>query len=595
MEENSNDPLYKLRHSLAHVLAQAVLEIRPKSKLGFGPPIDTGFYYDFFLDEPLTHDDLADLEKRMRKIIGARQEFTQGMRTAAEAVEFLKQSDQNFKVEYCEELIKQGETEIGFYTNGPFIDMCRGPHLEHTGNIPPDCFQLDSLAGAYWRGNEKNPQLTRIYGIAFKNKIDLADFIKRRELTRARDHRKLGVELDIFTFSQEVGSGLPLWLPNGTVIREELEKLAKEEERKEGYVRVATPHITKDKLYYKSGHLPYYKDDMYAPIEIEGELFYLKPMNCPHHHEIYLSGKRSYRDLPLRLAEYGQVYRYESSGALSGLMRVRGFCQNDAHLYCRFDQAKQEFINVMHMHARYYEMFGITDYFMRFSKPDLNNLDKYINEPQKWLTAMDIMYEAMNETGYRYVEAEGEAAFYGPKIDFMIKSAIGNDYAISTNQLDFLATDTFNLKYTGEDGKEHPVYVIHRAPLGSHERFVAFLIEHFGGAFPVWLSPVQAMVVPIADRHNEYGKKVYDALFRSDAPSVFGGVRVQMDDSRESMQKKIRNAQMKKIPYMLVVGDKEMQDGTIAVRLRDGSNLGTMSIDSFLERISGEIRTRAAK
>jgi threonyl-tRNA synthetase len=331
---------------------------------------------------------------------------------------------------------------------------------------------------------------------------------------------------------------------------------------------------------------------MYSPIDIDGEQFYLRPMNCPHHHQIYLAEPHSYRDLPLRLAEYGQVYRYENSGALSGLMRTRGFCQNDSHIYCRFDQAKTEFLKVMKLHARYYDMMGIKEYYMRFSKPDLNKLDKYVNEPAKWIAAMKIVQEAMDESGFPYVEAEGEAAFYGPKIDFMIKSVIGVEYAISTNQLDFLATERFGLTYKGEDGKDHPVYVIHRAPLGSHERFVAFLIEQFAGAFPTWLSPVQAVVVPIADRHNEYGQKVYELLRNADIPTANGGVRIELDDSRESMQKKIRNAQTRKIPYMLVVGDKEAQDNTVSVRLRNGTDLKAMSLDSLLERILTEVKQR---
>jgi threonyl-tRNA synthetase len=592
MEVKGNEKLYKIRHSLAHVLAQAVLQIRPTAKLAFGPPIDDGFYYDFLFDEPLTSENFADIEKRMRKIIGEQQKFVGSSLKASEAIEHLKKLGQNFKAEYCEELVSQGEKEIGFYVNGTFEDMCAGPHVEHTGQIPADCFQIDSLAGAYWRGSEKNPQLTRIYGLAFGNRKELDAFIQRREEAKKRDHRRLGQELKIFTYSDDVGQGLPLWMPNGTVLRDELEKLAKEEERRDGYVRVATPHLTKDKLYFRSGHLPYYKSDMYSPIEIDGEQFYLRPMNCPHHHQIYLAEQHSYRDLPLRLAEYGQVYRYENSGALSGLMRTRGFCQNDSHIYCTFDQAKAEFLKVMQLHARYYDMMGIKEYYMRFSKPDLNKLDKYVNEPEKWIAAMKIVQEAMDESGYPYVEAEGEAAFYGPKIDFMIKSVIGVEYAISTNQLDFLATERFGLTYKGEDGKEHPVYVIHRAPLGSHERFVAFLIEQFAGAFPTWLSPVQAVVVPIADRHNEYGKKVYELLRNADVPTAYGGVRVELDDSRESMQKKIRNAQTRKVPYMLVVGDKEAQDNTVAVRLRNGTDLKAMSLDSFLARFTLEVKQR---
>jgi len=376
------------------------------------------------------------------------------------------------------------------------------------------------------------------------------------------------------------------------VMRQELEHLAQTEERREGYMPVATPHITKETLYYRSRHLPYYKEDMYAPMDIDGENYYLKPMNCPHHHEIYNAGKHSYRELPLRIAEYGQVYRYEASGGLSGLMRVRGFDQNDAHIYCRYDQAKDEFLRVMRLHARYYELFGITDFYMRYSLPDMANIAKYVDAPEKWLAAMAIIKEAMDESGYPYKEVPGEAAFYGPKVDFMIKSVIGTEYAISTNQLDFLATETFDLKYTGEDGKDHPVYVIHRAPLGSHERFVAFLIEHYAGAFPVWLAPVQARLIPITDRAYDYAAKVKDRLFAEPVSNGTGGLRVDVDYSAERMQKKIREAQLQKIPYMLVCGDKEVEAGTVAVRLRSGKDLGAMPLDKFIERIKREAETR---
>ena len=396
----------------------------------------------------------------------------------------------------------------------------------------------------------------------------------------------------MFSFNEEVGAGLPIWLPNGAVIRSELERLAVQEERRDGYRRVSTPVITKEALYYRSGHLPYYKEDMYAPIEIEGENYYLRPMNCPHHHLVYAMRPRSYRELPYRIAEYGHCHRYEPSGALSGLMRVRSFTQNDAHIYCTFEQAKDEFIRVMQLHARYYELFDIKDYYMVFAKPDLSRLEKYINEPEKWLAAMEIVRQAMDESGYRYVERDGDAAFYGPKVDFAIKSVIGTEFAISTNQLDFLATERFNLRYIGEDGQEHPLYVIHRAPLGSHERFTAFLLEHYGGALPVWLSPVQVCVVPISDRHQDYAMKVRDILFAADIETGTGGLRVEVDFSSERMQKKIREAQLRRIPYTLVVGDAEEQADRVAVRQRGGTDLGSMDIGVFLERLRGEVVTR---
>jgi len=376
------------------------------------------------------------------------------------------------------------------------------------------------------------------------------------------------------------------------VIRQELEFLAVQEERKDGYKRVSTPEITKENLYIRSRHLAYYGEDMYSPIDIEGENYYLKPMNCPHHHMIYLATRHSYRELPLRLAEYGHCYRYEASGGLSGLMRVRGFTQNDAHIYCRFDQAKEEFIKVMRLHARYYDLMDIKEYYMRLSLPDLDKLDKYVDQPDKWLKALEIIKEAMKESGYAYVEGPGEAAFYGPKIDFMIKSAIGTEYTISTNQLDFLATQTFDLKYIGEDGADHPVYVIHRAPLGTHERFTAFLIEHYAGAFPVWLAPIQVRVIPISEKVADYAQKVMDTLFATPVVNGTAGLRVDIDTSNERMQKKIRDAQLQKIPYMLVVGEREAAEGKVAVRLRSGKDLGAMPLEQFTARIKQEAESR---
>ena len=604
--------LERMRHSASHLMAAAVYAIWPKAKFGVGPAIEYGFYYDIDLPVALTPKDLEKIEQKMREIKNKKVPYEKIEMPIDEAITKMERLGQTYKVELLELLKDKGSTavaketgdddavgvseesngdlKVSFYKTGEFVDLCRGPHVDTSADV--GVFKLTNIAGAYWRGNEKNPQLQRIYGIAFNNEEDLEKHLWQLEESRKRDHRKLGQELDLFTFSEDVGQGLPLWLPNGVVIREELEKLAKDEERKEGYVRVATPHITKDKLYYRSGHLPYYREDMYAPIEIEDEEFFLKPMNCPHHHQIYLARPHSYRELPLKLAEYGQVYRYEQSGVLSGIMRTRGFIQNDAHIYCRFDQAKDEFLKVMRLHARYYDMLGIKEYYMRFSQPDMSNLEKYVDAPEKWIAAMEIINQAMDESGYPYVKVEGEAAFYGPKIDFMIRSAIGNEYAISTNQLDFLATERFDLSYTGEDGKNHPVYVIHRAPLGSHERFIAFLIEHFAGAFPTWLAPIQAVIIPIADRHNEYAQQVYDQLFNAVVPTALGGIRVEIDTSRQSMQKKIRNAQVKKIPYMLVVGDRESEEGKVSVRLRRRVDLESMPTQSVIDRIRIEIETR---
>ncbi len=602
-----NTLLHTQRHSCAHLMAAALHKLWPNAQFGTGPAIENGFYYDVLLDKPLDENDLKQLEKEMRHMQKQRLAFVLQECDIDEAITKMAELKQNFKVELLRLLKEKGSTavaketgdddvvaesesgvsEVSLYQTGSFIDLCRGPHVEHTGHIP--AFKLTHLAGAYWRGDNTKPQLQRIYGLCFSTQEELDAEVWRLEQVKLRDHRRLGKELELFTFAEEIGVGLAIWLPKGTVLRDELEHLAQKEERRDGYMRVVTPHIAKEKLYYCSGHLPYYKDDMYDPIKIDEESYYLRPMNCPHHHMVYQSSPHSYRDLPLRISEYGQVYRYELSGALSGLMRTRGFCQNDAHIYCRFDQAKEEFLRVMQLHVRYYELMGIKDYYMRLSLPDLNKLDKYVNEPEKWLKALSILREAMQESGYPFKEVEGEAAFYGPKVDFMIKNVIGNEYAISTNQLDFLATERFNLNYTGDDGAKHPVYVIHRAPLGSHERFVAFLIEHYAGAFPLWLSPIQVRLIPIADRHVEYAQKVKDFLMNAEVHTGTCGLRVDMDDSAERMQKKIRNAQREKIPYMLIIGDKEVEDEKVAVRLRSGEDLGPIAVPDLLERLKTEI------
>jgi threonyl-tRNA synthetase len=578
-----------LRHDAAHVLAEAVKELFPETQVTIGPAIEDGFYYDFYRETSFSPDDLLTIEARMREIVKRDEKITREEWDRDQAVAFFKEMGEHYKAEIIASI--PDDQPISLYRQGNFIDLCRGPHLPSTRHLGT-AFKLTKLAGAYWRGDSNNVMLQRIYGTAWANEDQLAAYLHRLEEAEKRDHRKLGRELEIYSLTDAVGRGLPIWLPAGVVLRDELQWLSMQEERREGYVRVATPVLAKEQLYYQSGHLPYYQDDMYAAIEIEDERYRLRPMNCPHHHQVFLAKPQSYRDLPLRLSEYGHVFRYEASGGLNGLMRVRGMCMNDAHLYCRHDQAKAEFLKVMHLHARFYKLFGIDNFYMRFSKPDLNKLDKYVNEPEKWIAAMELLQEAMVESGLPFVEVVGEAAFYGPKIDFMIKSVIGTEYAISTNQLDFLATDRFNLRYTGEDGGDHPVYVIHRAPLGTHERFVAFLIEHYAGAFPTWLAPTQARVIPIADRHNAYAEQVRQTLF--DAPIVTGtgGLRVDVDDSTERMQKKIRNAQLAKIPYVLVIGDAEAAAGTVAVRLRGGQDLGSMPLDQLLARLTQEVQSR---
>jgi threonyl-tRNA synthetase len=583
------EALELIRHDMAHVLAMAVQALYPGTQVTIGPAIEDGFYYDFARSEPFTPEDLPKIEEEMRKIIKAGLPTRREVWPRDQAVEHFKGIGETYKAELIQSI--PANEDVSIYWHGDWHDLCRGPHFRTTAEVG-DAFKLTKIAGAYWRGDSRNAQLQRIYGTAWRDKKELEEYLHRLEEAEKRDHRRLGRELELFTFSPDVGAGLPLWMPNGMVIRQELEFLALNEERKDGYKRVATPHITKEALYYRSRHLPYYADTMYAPLDIDGENYYLRPMNCPHHHLIYGATRHSYRELPLRIAEYGQDYRYEASGGLTGLMRVRGFCMNDAHIYCRYDQAKDEFIRVMKLHARYYDLMDIKDYYMRLSLPDLGKLDKYVDEPQKWLDALAIIRQAMDESGLKYVEAKGEAAFYGPKIDFMIKSAIGTEYTISTNQLDFLATQTFDLKYIGEDGADHPVYVIHRAPLGTHERFTAFLIEHYAGAFPVWLAPIQARVIPISEKVGDYAQKVLDALFQAPVVNGTAGLRVDIDTSNERMQKKIRDAQISKIPYMLVVGEREAQEGKVAVRLRSGKDLGAMPLETFIARIKNEAESR---
>ena len=598
-----------MRHSCAHVMAAAISTLWPNAKFGVGPAISNGFYYDVLFPEPVKLEDLGNIERLMKKIKRNARHFKSYSLGIEDALQLFEQRNQDFKIELIGLLRDRGSTavaeetgdgnaaagdaglsEVQIYEVDGFIDLCRGPHVESTKEI--GSFKLHRLAGAYWRGNEHNAQLQRIYGLCFETEAELEAEIERLAQIKLRDHRRLGMDLDLFHLSPEVGPGLPLWLPNGTAMRDELEFLARQTERSAHYQRVATPHITNEALYYQSGHLPYYKDDMYAPMIIDDKSYYLRPMNCPHHHHIFLARPKSYRDLPVKLSEYGQVYRYEASGALSGIMRTRGFCQNDAHIYCRMDRAKDEFKAVMAMHAEYYKLFNIADFYMRLSLPDLGKLDKYVDQPDKWIVALGIIREAMAESGLPFVEAKGEAAFYGPKVDFIIKSAIGTEYAISTNQLDFLATERFGLTYIGEDGAEHPVYVIHRAPLGSHERFIAFLTEHYAAKFPVWLAPVQVIVLPISDKSTDYGRAVYERVREMQVVNGTAGVRVEFDDSSERMQKKIRSATIRQIPLMLVVGENEERAGTVSLRTRDGTDLGQIDTGVCLDVLKRTIEAR---
>lgn len=578
--KQSKEYLNNLRHSCAHLLAASVLELYPKAKRTIGPSIENGFYYDFdFGNTKISNEDLVKIEKKMKEIIKTWKGFEKQKVTVKEAKEFYK--DNEYKLELIEEFSAEGK-ELTFFNSGNYSDLCRGGHIEHP-NSEIKHFKLLSVAGAYWRGSEKNNMLTRIYGTCFPTKVELDKHLENLELAKKYDHRKLGQELGLFTISEQVGPGLILWMPKGNIIKEQIENWAKKTEEEWGYKRVTTPSITKSGLFHTSGHLPYYKDDMYPPMKLDDgeEEYFLKPMNCPHHHMIYSAEQRSYRDLPLRLAEYGNCYRYESSGELFGLMRVRGFAQNDAHIYCTEDQAVSEFVKVMKLHEYYYKTLGITDYHLELALRDPNDSKKYHGDEKMWIKAEKMMKEAVKQVDIPMVEKIGNAAFYGPKIDFIIHSKIGREFAISTNQIDLYMGDRFKLKYTDKDGKEKTPVIIHRAPLGSHERFIGFLIEHFGGAFPTWLSPIQIKVLPISEKHLDYANEIVNEL-------RVNGLRVELDERSETLGNKIRNAQNEKVLYMLIVGDKEVQDKSISIRNSAGEN-STMQLSKFIEDIKTEI------
>lgn len=582
-------------------MAQAVLELRPGSTRGFGPPIDTGFYYDFVLTQPLTAEDFPEIEKRMHRIIQARQPFAHEELPVPEAVSKLEQMGEPYKAEYARELAqKHGLTSLGFYSNGGFVDMCDGPHVQQTGDLRKSGFRLRSVAGAYWRGDERNQMMTRIYAWAFADKETLDREVRRHEEGLKRDHKKLGPQLDLYTIDPEVGLGLPLWMPHGAVLREELEKLAKEREFLAGYQRVSTPHITKARLYELSGHLSHYTDVMYPPLVLEEhdehgavttkETYYLKPMNCPHHHRIFAARKRTYRELPMRLAEYGQCYRFERHGSLSGLLRVRGLAINDAHIYCTEEQIQSEFLAVMKMQKEYFELFGIHDFQMRLSlwnPDDPKGREKYVDNPEAWNRTQELVRHAMREAGVPFVEVKGEAAFYGPKIDVQLTTVTGRVETVSTNQVDFAVprADRMNLTYVGPDGALHHPYVIHRAPLSTHERFIAYLIEHFGGAFPTWLAPVQVRILPVSEKFQEYADKLCAEL-----RSQF--VRAEVDPSDEKLGKKVREAATRKIPIVLVVGQQEQQDGTVTVRRYGEQEQQSMAFAQLRDEVLSEIRER---
>lgn len=607
---DKNTHLYKLRHGLAHVMAQAIQRLYPGVKLGFGPPIDDGFYYDFLFPEgvSITDDDLKTIQKEMQKILREDQPFTREDLPFEDAIARLTEMGEPHKVEYCTELHEhKGFNTISFYTNGPFVDMCEGPHLENVREIKGDCFKLHAVAGAYWRGDEKNVQLTRIYGWAFESKNDLKDHQQAVEQAKQNDHRLLGQKLGIYAIADEVGKGLPLWLPNGAAIRHELEKLAYEMEFAAGYQQISTPEITREGLYHTSGHLPLYKESMFPPMEVyeEGpsvedeasaiakgeaptERYYLKPMNCPHHHMVYAAQKHSYRDLPLRFSEYGRCYRFERAGALQGLTRVRGMCMNDAHLYVTPEQLKDEFKGVLELHHKYYDLFGFKDYYLRLSQWDPNDPkkgDKYVDDPAGWEYSERVVQEALEEMGLNYVLAPGEAAFYGPKVDYEFRTVTGREFTATTNQLDFAVPERFGLTYTDSDGTEKTPYCIHRAPLGTHERFIAILIEHYGGAFPTWLAPVQCRVIPVSEKVHDYAKSVQNALRKH-------MVRCELDDDNATMGKKIRSGTTQKIPVLLVIGEEEAAEGTVTIRRYGIEAQEKMNAEQFVNLLTKEIADR---
>ncbi len=604
-ENEVQDELYKVRHSLAHVMAQAVLEMRPGSTLGFGPPISDGFYYDFILSAPLTEEDFPDLERRMKKICKKGQRFDREDLDADAALARIDEMGEPYKKEYGAELIeKHGLQGLSFYRNGPFLDMCEGPHVATTKDIPRDAFKIRSVAGAYWRGNSDNVMMTRIYVWAFLDKETLDQHVQAFTEAQARDHKKLGRELSIYAIDNDIGKGLPLWLPNGTVIRDELENFAKELEFKAGFKRVATPHLAKESLYHTTGHLPYYAEDMYPAMEVmesaedaeahEGERrikesYRLRPMNCPHHHKIFSAEPRSYRDLPLRLAEYGQVYRFEDSGAVGGLVRVRGMAMNDAHIYCTQEQLKDEFKAVIEMSKQAYAVLGLDDFKIRLSgwdPEDPKGKDKYVDNPQAWADSEALLREVIQELDIPYTEGVGEGAFYGPKLDFQFVTVTGREETVSTVQLDFAVPGRMGLTYVGPDGAEHTPFCIHRAPFSTHERFVAFLIEHYAGAFPTWLAPLQAQILTVGEQFDAYADGIVSQL-RSHM------IRAERAPSDDTLPKKIRQGTVQKIPNLVIVGEREAAEGTVTLRRYGHRQQHTMSVDSFVAAMLQTVKQRS--
>ncbi len=573
--ESKDERLHRMRHSASHVMAQAVLSLFPEAKFAIGPAIENGFYYDFDLPRSLTPEDLAVIEERMRETVAADVPFERQEASKEEARRVF--AAQPYKLELIDDI--EGDT-VSIYRHDGFVDLCAGPHVERTGEVK--AFKLTSVAGAYWRGDEHRPMLQRIYGALFETQAELDDYLRRLEEAQQRDHRRLGREMELFMSSSLVGAGLPLWLPKGATIRRVLEEWITKEERQAGYLHVYTPDIAKRELYEKSGHWEHYKELMFPPMKLEHEEMVLRPMNCPHHIIIYQSKMRSYRDLPVRIAELGTMYRFEKSGVMGGLTRVRVMTLNDAHIFCRPDQIGSEFAGVVSLMEKAYRVLGISEYSYRLSLRDPGDREKYVDNDAMWDLGEQKLREAMNDLRLPYVEAAGEAAFYGPKVDVQIRDALGREETLSTIQLDFHLPERFSLTYIGEDGREHQPVMIHRGVISTMERMTAYLIEQYAGAFPLWLAPVQAVVVPIADRHVEYGEKVAETLKQAD-------LRVEVDDRNERMNAKIRDAQLQKVPYMLVVGDREAEAGAVNVRLRSGENLGAMPVDELLARLQREV------
>jgi len=565
-------------HSSAHLMAEAVESLFPGTKFGIGPAIENGFYYDIDVgDHALTSDDLKHIESKMYEFAKRDVPYARKEVSWQEAVEFFKKRNDPYKLDLLQEL---KDDTISIYQSGNFVDLCRGPHIPSTGRIK--AIKLLNVAGAYWRGSEKNKILQRIYGITFPTQKELDEYLYRLEEARRRDHRKLGAELEIFLLSPKVGVGLPIWLPKGTIIRETLESFLREEQKKRGYLPVVTPHIGNIDLYKTSGHYPYFKDSQFAPIKVEDEEYLLKPMNCPHHFQIYLSKPRSYRDLPVRLAEFGTVYRYEQSGELNGLTRVRSFTIDDSHMFVRPDQLKSELCDVIDLIQFVFATLGLKEFSTRLSFRDPKNKEKYGGADELWVRAEREIQEAAELKDLRYSVAVGEAAFYGPKIDFIFRDALGRTWQLGTVQVDYVMPERFNLEYVGADGQKHRPVVIHRAPFGSLERLIGMLIEHYAGEFPLWLSPVQVAVLPITDDVVAYARSVVEELQRKN-------VRVELDARNEKVGYKIRDWETRKVPYMLVLGKKEEAGKTVSVRRHKQGDLGIMSIQDFLKRVLGEI------